>query len=586
MKKFVNVLILGVVVIGVLMYKKCGVGKNQGQKVLFVELPCMPETLDPTLSTDGYAAVEMCKVYEGLLEYHYLKRPAELIPNLAESMPDISDDGLTYTFKIKQGVYFQDNKCFEKGKGRELIAQDFVYTFLRFADTKTQSSLYGMIDGHIVGLNEWRDKYKNSDKADYSEIVIGIQAIDKYTLKFTLTKPWPQFLAILTMPMAFAIPREAADYYGKDFGNHPVGTGPFIIENFKPQENKIVAIKNPTYRVKYYPTDASEECKYMLIGSGHRLPFVDKIETYIITEDQPRWLQFKSKKIDIVDLRGMSDLARLVINDEPNEELKKSGILLMKKPYSMTTMFYFNNTVEPFKDNIYLRQAMSMALNRNRYNKLFCDDFYVVAQSFIPPTLAGYDKDFRNVNYVYNIEEAKKLMIKAGYPDGKGLPTITIESTASTRNVQSAEFFKKCMADIGITINISSNSFPELMNKSISGRYQMYAASWVSDYPDAENFLVLFNSGSISHGGYKNPEYSKLFNQANTLHDGPERTKLYEEMNKILANDVPALFLVHPTRMMFYYKWVKNFLYFDPKQYDFAQYLDVDINAKKEGLKK
>lgn len=588
MKKFPIILISGLVLALVLFYKKYKSPTSQ-LKTLHMELPSMPATLDPSMATDVVGVTELTKVYEGLLEYHYLKRPAELIPNLAEEMPAVSADGLTYTFRIKQGVYFQDNKCFNDGKGKELTADDFVYSLMRVADPKLQSPLFSMMDGRIKGLNEWRAKYADAEYADYTAVVEGIKAIDKYTLQVTLTRPWPQFLHTLTMPHAFAIPKEAVEHYGKEFANHPVGTGPFIIKEFNPQENKIIAYKNPTFREKLYPSEASEECKHLLEYAGRRLPFVDVIETVIITEEQPRWLKFISKKIDIVNLRLMSDMKSKLEGDAPSEELRNSGVLFMNRPQSMTSYYMINNTIPPFKGNKYLRQAISIAFNRAKRNELFDSSLNLMAQSFIPPTLAGYEKDFVNKNNEYSVEEAKKMLAKAGYPGGKGLPAITLEVGNDARARQAAEFFQNCMKEIGISINISQNSWPELVTKSHQGKYMMYAMAWCADYPDAENFLVLFNhmdSSDMSWGGFNEKEYNKLYNEVSVMQDSPERTKLYAKLNRILAEEVPALFIDHETARSFYYSWVKNYEYFDPKRCDFAQYLDVDMEKKKELLGK
>jgi oligopeptide transport system substrate-binding protein len=589
MKRSLNIVLLCVVLGAILIYKKYYRGTAEKSKVLYLESPSMPTTLDPSMASDLVAIVEISKVYEGLLEYHYLKRPAELIPNLAESMPEISADGLTYTFKIKQGVYFQDNKCFPNGKAREVVAEDFVYSFMRVADPKLQSPLFSLVTGKIEGLDEWRKKYTDSDSANYSDSIKGIQAIDKYTLRIVLTRPWPQFLHTLTMPHTFVIPKEAVDHYDREFSNRPVGTGPFIIKEFNPQENKIVAYKNPTFREKLYPSEASEECKHLLSYAGKKLPFLDVVETVIINEEQPRWLKFVSQKLDALFLYRMSDLSKKIKGNEPNDELKSKGVLFMRRPSSTTGMYVLNNRTKPFVGNKYLRQAISMAYDRKKANELFNDGLSEIAQSIIPPTLAGYEQEFINVNNIYNLEEAKKLLAKAGYPGGKGLDPITIDVTGDTRARQSAEFFQKCMEKIGVKINISPNSWPELMDKVHHSKTQISVYAWLADYPDAENFLELFYKGDErqpSTGSYRNHEYDKLYEKASIMQDSPERTKLYEEMNRMLADEVPVLFTNHSSAMYFYYSWVINYEYFDPKRCDLIQYLDIDTEKRDKMMNK
>lgn len=585
MKKTILISSLLLLVIGFYIYNKKQLPKIKEEKVLYLTSPTIPPSLDPTIFSDLNTAIELCKVYEGLLEYHYLKRPAELIPNLAESMPEISDDRLTYIFKIKKGVYFQDNKCFENEKGRELTANDFVYSFMRFADPKLQSPLYSMIDGKILGLNEWRDHNKNLESTDYKISIKGLEAIDKYSLKITLTKPCAQFLYMLALPCLMAVPIEGVNYYGKEFGNNPVGTGPFIIKKFNPQENKITAYKNLTYREKYYPTDASEECKYLLLAEKKMLPFLDRIETYIILEEQPRWLQFISKKLDVLKINGISDLNKKIKNDKPIEEYEKQGILFIRQPTYTTSMYVMNNNVAPFKDNIYLRQAISKAYDRNKQNELFYDNFHMIAQSIIPPGLSGYEDDFINKNNIYDLKEAKELMIKAGYPDGNGLDPIILDIVEGTRSRQIAEFLQNCLSKIGIKLIISTNSWSEILHKIHSSKSQMYASGWCAAYPDAENFLYLFNSKKNDFSNFNSPKYDKLLMQINSMDNSEKRTEIYKEMNHILAEEVPVLFSMHSAELIFYYSWVLNFQYFDAKKIDTIQYLDIDLDKRKNHLK-
>ncbi|MBI3542424.1 MAG: hypothetical protein HY075_04005, partial [Deltaproteobacteria bacterium] len=192
------------------------------------------KSLDPAHGQDYYSNTLIRRAYEGLLEYHYLKRPYVIEPLLAEGMPAVSRDGLTYTFKIKQGVRFQDDKAFPDGKGRELVASDFVYSFKRLADPKEASEGWWVLDGKIAGLNEWAEAARKTDKADYLAPVAGLQAPDAHTFVLKLTKPNPLILHSLTMPYTNVVAHEAVARYGKEFGSHPVGTGPFRLDSLTP----------------------------------------------------------------------------------------------------------------------------------------------------------------------------------------------------------------------------------------------------------------------------------------------------------------------------------------------------------------
>lgn len=242
--------------------------ENENEKVLVTVLESQVSGLDPVRGSGVYDAQAMGRLYDGLLEYHYLKRPFELVPNLAAAMPTVSEDGLVYTFEIKQGVKFHDNACFPQGQGRELVAEDFIYSIKRVADPKIQSPSFSMIAERIEGLDAWRDKYVDASEVVYDEAVTGLRAIDKYTLQFTLTKPWPQFMCILAMPVGYAVPQEAVRHYGAEFINHPVGTGPFMLQEFNPQLSKLQYYKNPTFRDKRFPSEAAAAYQPMLADAG------------------------------------------------------------------------------------------------------------------------------------------------------------------------------------------------------------------------------------------------------------------------------------------------------------------------------
>ena len=197
-------------VIGLWIYtKRKKTSQTAQEKVLITVSEAQIKGLDPIQAEDVYSVREMAKVYEGLLEYHYLKRPFELAPNLAAAMPTVSDDQLVYTFQLRKGVKFHDNPCFPECKGRELTAQDLVYSLKRLADPKLQAVGFWTIDGKIKGLNEWRRKHMDAATTDYTEEIEGLKAIDRYTLQFNLTKPYPQFLYALAMAPCYVVAQEA-----------------------------------------------------------------------------------------------------------------------------------------------------------------------------------------------------------------------------------------------------------------------------------------------------------------------------------------------------------------------------------------
>ena len=200
MKNIVRFGVPALIILAVWFYTRRGhAPQDPNEKILVTVSEQKIKSLDPAQVDDTYSASEVAKVYEGLLAYHYLKRPYELIPNLAAAMPTVSEDGCMYTFTIKEGVEFHDNACFLEGKGRELVAEDFVYAIKRVADPKLQSPWFSTLAGKLKGLDVWRSNSKENAQAAYAEVIEGVKAVDKYTLQFTLTQPWPQFPYILAM---------------------------------------------------------------------------------------------------------------------------------------------------------------------------------------------------------------------------------------------------------------------------------------------------------------------------------------------------------------------------------------------------
>ncbi len=532
---------------------------------------------DPALAGDIYQSNEMGKVFEGLYEYHPTKRPYELIPSLAEAMPEVSADQLTYTFRIRKGVKFHDDKCFPSGKGRELKASDFVFSLKRLADPKVMSKGWWLFDGKLAGVDEWRQKASASGAADYAAPIEGILALDDYTLQLKLVRPYPQLMYSLAMTFTVAVAKEAVDFYKDQFLNHPVGTGPFVLPEFT-QSNTIVYNRNPNYREKYYPSEDPALSK-------QRVPMVDRIVVHVLPEAQPRWLNFNKAKVDVLELPKDNFEQALTKELTLTEEMKQKSVKYAAEPMLDVTFYAFNHDDPLFKKNLKLRQAMSLGYDRNKSNALFYNSTALNAQGPIPPGLGGYDSSFKNPYVEYDVAKAKELLKEAGYPGGKGLPEITVQTTNNTDSRQMLEFFTKSMAELGIRIKIGANTWPELVNKVSKRQYQIYTMAWHGDYPDAENFLAILhcpNQAPGSNGAnYCNPQFDELFRKASVLQDSPERTKSYQELNRMAALDVPWIFGVHRTRHYLSQGWVKNFVYTEYFQH-LWQYLDVDMEKKKE----
>jgi oligopeptide transport system substrate-binding protein len=550
--------------------------------------------MDPALSEDLYSNNEVVRVYEALMQYHPYKRPYVLEPLLAEEMPTVSKDGMTYTFKIRKGVLFHDDAAFPNGKGRELKAKDFEYSLKRLVDPRTKSNGAWILEGRIKGLDEWVAKLKKDDpssKTNYDEVVEGIKAVDDYTLLITLKQPYPQLLNALAMPYASAVAKEVVDKYGADVINHAVGTGAFIVSSYNPND-QIVYKKNPAYWGKYPSDGPSPE------DAGKQLPLVDGVNVRVIIEDQPRWLHFLKGEIDRVTI-PKDNFGTAVTVLDPNKPSSVENVVLNKEIAAKGVELYgavgldftytaFNNEsvdIPQFKDKR-IRQAISLAVDETDAIKIFYNGAATPAQTPIPPGISGFDASYKNPYRTGDIEKARKLLADAGYPGGKGFPEIPFDISSSTTAKQQAEYLQKQLDKLGLKINVLQNTWPAMLKRIENRQAQLWGIAWGADYPDAENFLQLFYGPNAVPAGtnasyYKNKEYDKLFEKARILQDTPERTEMYKKLARMVAEDCPVIFGVHRISIALRQGWIKNDL-LDEFSFNRTKYLRVDLEAKKK----
>jgi ABC-type transport system substrate-binding protein len=525
--------------------------------------------------------------YEGLLEYNYLKRePHELVPLLADGMPQVSKDGLTYTFKIKKGVKFMDNASFPEGKGRELKAKDFVYSFLRIADPHANSPAFWLFDGHIVGLNEWREAQKKNQATDFDHPPAGFSAPDDNTLVIKTKQKYPQLLFVLAMPQTFVVPREVVEKTGKDFVNNPVGTGPYKLDSWA-RNSKLTFVRNPNWRGQVYPSDGEPGDKEngLLADAGKPIPFVDKVEYYVYVESQPEWLNFLSGNLDESGIPKDNFKQAITASKDLAPDLAKKGMTLLKNSEPDVTYLAFNMedpVIKKLGPNF--RKAVALANNTKEDIELFYNGRAIQAHTPLPPGIAGYESDFPNPYVDYSPEKAKELLAKAGYPDGKGLPEIVFESTQGTDSRQQAEKLQTDLAKVGIKLKINVNQFSELTEKINKRQAQMWGIAWLADYPDAENFMQLLygpNKAPAPNGSnFDNPEYNKLFEQMRGMADSPERRKIIHRMNEIFVDNMPWVVETHRIAYSLTQPWLKNYKpgYMGPSM---AKFLRIDTGADK-----
>ncbi len=548
--------------------------------------------MDPMDIGDTTSSSVASNIFDCLYQYHYLKRPYELIPSVAESMPTVSEDGLTYTITLRDDVYFQDDECFTEteGKGRKVVANDFIYSWKRIANLKNVSKNWWIFDGRIKGFNEFR-KYTEgvTDKkdVDYDRPVEGLVAVDDRTLQITLTKPWPQVVYMMSHLPTAVVPREAVEHYGDEFINHPVGTGPYMLTDWR-RGSKIVFERNPNYREEFYPSEGSEGDKEAgrLDDAGKRLPLIDRVELLIIEEDQPRWLKFVQGDLDIGGIPKDNFDTAVTPSRGLTGDLREKGIVLEIYEDPATFWYGFNMEEPLLGNNLPLRQALNLAIDRDEYLKLFLNDRGMPARGVLPPMLAGYDPDVDSPFTVYDPELARKKVKEAEAIHGGPIPPIvlTMGSTDSVAR-QTGQWFTRAYQQVGITLEVDYMDWPSAQEKVKTKSAQMYAMGWVADIPDAENFMQLFYGPNASPGtnnmNYQNDEADALYEKLSVMEESPERVEVIRQMQKKVIDDLPCVFTLHRKAYLLRYDWLRNY---KPHVfgYGLAKYRNIDAELRQQ----
>ena len=555
-----------------LILAACTPSRKQSGNVYRTAMPTNLKTFDPAQCSDQYSAICQAQVYETLYQYKYLARPYDVEPLLAASLPEVTDSGRVYRIRLKPGIRFADDPCFPGGNGREVKAADFVYSVKRMADERNRTTGWWIYEGKIVGLDEFRKRsgalppLPDSLYPDlYDAPVEGLRALDDTTLQLTLTKAYPYFKYILAMPYAALVAREAVDRYGVEFMNHPVGTGPFVLREWR-RGLRLVFERNPGYRHGVYPSEGSREdsLRGLLADAGKALPFVDRVEIGIFEESQPMWLNFLRGYLDRVPTIPKDNYEQVVASDRSlREGLGVKGLTLIPKEELDLTYVFFNMEDPVLGRHKKLRQAMALAYDIETVIKLFYNGQAVRAVSPIPPGLFGYDSAYKNPYARYDVEKARTLLAEAGFPGGKGLPEFEYLTQSNTTSRQMGEHFIQDMAAIGLKIRLAAVTWPEFIDRMKRKKGQIVGAAWGADYPDPENFLQLLYGPNASPGensaNYKNAEYDKLYRAMAVMADTPERLAIIRRMQDILAEDAPWIVNTHRLRLTLSYDWLGNF---------------------------
>jgi len=534
----------------------CAIAADMSKVIRHV-FPAGEEGFDPAAAHDLYSGTVEQVIFETLLTYDYLARPAKLVPLTAEALPQVTDNGQTYTIKIKKGIFFTPDPAF-KGVKRELVAEDYVYSLKRLMDPKIRSPWTWLLDGKIVGLDEQAAAAKESGAFDYNAKVPGLEAVDRYTVRIKLKQPDYNLSYVLAHEPTSAVAREVVAAYADEGGramSNPVGTGPYKLAKWI-RSSKIFLEANPDYRGFVWDFKAGASPEDALIVKemkGKKMPQVGRIEISIMEEDQSRLLAFQNGELDLMNMEG--PLApKVLAGGELTPDMQKKGVRLSRFVDPEITYHYWN-LMDPVvggltKEKIALRRAMAMAYPVEEDIRVIRNAQAVEAQFPIPPGVVGHDPNYKS-SVRYDPAGANALLDKFGYkkgadgyrtlPDGKPL-LIRYASRPDSLGRQQDELWKKSYDAIGIRMEVQKDKFAELLKLEKQCKLMMRTAAWIADYPDADNFMQLLYSKNIyqsNNACAAIPEYDKLYEQSLKMPDSPERNKLYREMAKIIEAYAP-----------------------------------------------
>lgn len=558
----------------------------QAPKVLHMFLSTSETGLDPAMASDNATLSLLENLFDPLLRYDYLARPAKLRPNAASSLPEISSDGLTYTFRIRPGIYFTPDPAF-KGKRREVTAHDYVYSLKRLYDPALRSPWAYMFEGKLDGDALLRQHY-GPDVA-----VAGLQALDRYTLRIRLVEPDNNFLFYLATPATGVVAREVIEAYPGQSGNHPVGTGPFKVGEWK-RSDRIVLLANPDSSAVFQatPGDNPEDRALAAALNGKRLPRVDRVEVKIAEEFQGRMLGFLSGEYDYLEQIPESMTDMVVRDGQLKPELAARGIVLSRFPV-LQTYYMWMNMEDPViggytPERVALRRAISMSYNSVEDIALLKKGFAIKAESPLPPNVLGYQPHYRSP-VPYDPALANALLDRFGYtqrdadgyrrgPDGKPL-TLSMHSEATVGGRLRDEMWRKCLNAIGLRVVFKSDKKTEIIKASRTGMVQMFESNWIADFPDGDNFYQLLygpNAGRANYARFNLPAFNSRYEQARQMRDGAARDTLYFEMNQLLHAYNPWVPLTHVLSGDLRHPWLKNYKR-HPVELTNWRYLDVDV---------
>src|SRR5689334_15362069 len=569
-------------------------------KTLHVAFPVAETGFDPQAAGDAYSNYVIRAIFDPLYRYDYLARPYKLVPNTATALPEITDDGKTWTIHVRKGIYFADDPAFH-GKRRELTAADYVYAIKRILDPKMRSNSLQMVDGRFVGADAVVAKARDTGHFDYDAPIEGLQATDRYTLRFKLVFADYELLSNLTTSASAAVAREAIEAYRDGNGwamANPVGTGAYRLKDWR-RAQRIVLEANPGYRDERYPTPSSAADRALAKNlAGRRLPLVPNVEISIIEEAQPRLLAFRQKRLDFTAVPVNLVNNVLDADNRLKPEFASAGIRPERAIQPAISYMYFNME-DPVvggytPEKIALRRAISLGYDAKEEIRVLRQNQGLPATQVVPPNMSGHDPSYDG-RLKYDPAAAKALLDRFGYvdrngdgfrdlPDGKPL-LLHVGSGTSEQDREFEELWKRCLNNLGIRVDFVKQKWPDMLKMARLGQLQMWQLGNINTTPDGFGFYGLLygrNAGFSNLARFALPEYDKLYEKARAMPDSPERLAVERKMSELVNAYAPWVLTAFRYENVLVQPWLRGYKYNPTYQYPFA-YLDVDHGGSANG---
>ncbi|MBI3221704.1 MAG: ABC transporter substrate-binding protein [Nitrosomonadales bacterium] len=624
--------------------------RDDGKAILYTAFTERPKHLDPAQAYSENEYEFLAQIYAPPLQYHYLKRPYQLVPLAAGAMPAVRyldkqrkplpDSApaeqiafTVYEIHIKPNMRYQPHPAlardaqgklryehitpndlhdihalsdFPERGTRTVTAADYSHQIRRLAHPQLHTPIAGVMSEYIVGFKEYAASLQQAVKQNPGAFLDvdayplpGVQVVDEHTYRIEIIGKYPQFAYWLAMPFFAPMPPEAERFYAQDGMRErnltldwwPIGSGPYYLSENNPNRRMVMS-RNPYYDSERYPAEGEpgDAGAGLLADAGKPLPLIDEVVFSLEKETIPYWNKFLQGYYDASGISSDSfdQAVQVAVGGEANvtDEMKAQGIRLSTSVSTSTMYTGFNwldKTIGGSDERARkLRRAIAIAVDFEEFVSIFANGRGIPAQSPIPPGIFGYREGEAGLNrYVYDwvggapkrksIEEARRLLAEAGYPNGIDAQThqplvINLDTTSSGMGDKSRlDWLRKQFEKINLQLVVRSTDYNRFQDKIRKGDTQMFYFGWNADYPDPENFLFLLHGAQakVSKGGenaanYSNPEYDRLFEQMKNMDNGPARQQIIDQMLEILRRDSPWLWGFHPKSYVLQHGWLHN----------------------------